>query len=126
MSDHTHDDAAAPDEQILAQRLREAREYLGLSQEQVAKVLAVPRASISALENAKRKVSTTELKKLAQLYRLPVSHFLGDSETDTAVETEDETIRALFRATHELSDTDREQVLRFAQFLRHAGKVPRG
>jgi hypothetical protein len=37
---------------------------------------------------------------------------------------EDETTGALFRTARELSDSDKEQVLRFAQFLHHAGRAP--
>ena len=38
---------------------------------------------------------------------------------------EDATSQALFRTTKALSDKDREQVLRFAEFLRTAGTPPR-
>lgn len=106
----------------LSQRLREAREYLGLSQETVAEHLDIPRASVSAMEAAKRKVSSVELARLARLYRRPLNFFLP-SEGEEA-EPEDETFRALFRTTRELTDTDRQQVLRFARFLRSAGPAP--
>jgi transcriptional regulator with XRE-family HTH domain len=105
----------------LAARLREAREYLGLSQEFVAEQLGVPRATISAMETAKRKVTSLELKQLARLYRRDYSFFLGDEPA-----AEEEPVgAALFRATQGLSPEDREQVLRFAQFLRQAGGGPR-
>lgn len=100
----------------LGRRLREAREYLGLSQEQVADYLGIPRPSVSTIEAGKRRVSFQEIKRLAALYRRPLSSF-SDEETPVA----DETADALFRTTQELSSTDREQVLRFAQFLRTAG-----
>lgn len=107
----------------LGKRLREAREFLGLSQEQVADHLGIPRPSVSTMEAGKRRISFQEIQKLAELYRRPLSYFSGADETADA----DETTDALFRTTQELSDTDREQVLRFAQFLRNAGpaKPPR-
>ncbi len=110
----------------LGQRLREARTYLGLSQEFVAEQLSVPRASVSAMESGKRKVTGLEIKQLAALYKRPVTFFLNLEEKDIARETvvPDETSRALFRTARDLTAHDREQVLRFAQFLRQAGKAP--
>jgi transcriptional regulator with XRE-family HTH domain len=105
-----------PEPVELGKRLREAREYLGLSQEQVADYLRIPRPSVSTIEAGKRRISFLELKRLADLYRRPLSYFSGDEEPEV-----DETTNALFRTTQELSSADREQVLRFAQFLRTAG-----
>ncbi len=48
-------------QQRLAERLREAREYLGLSQQFVAEHTSIPRVAISAIENGKRKVEALEL-----------------------------------------------------------------
>jgi transcriptional regulator with XRE-family HTH domain len=105
----------------LAARLREAREYLGLSQEFVAEQLGVPRATVSAMETAKRRVTSLELKQLARLYRRDYSFFLGDEPP-----AEEEPVgAALYRATQGLSPEDRQQVLQFAQFLRQAGGGPR-
>jgi transcriptional regulator with XRE-family HTH domain len=109
------------DEQALAQRLREAREYLGLPQELVAEKLGIPRPAVSAIETGKRKVSSLELKQLAHLYRQSISHFLGTQDDSDA---HDELLSALYRATQPLSNADKEQVLRFAAFLRAAEKPP--
>lgn len=100
-------------------RLRAAREYLGLSQELVAEHLDVPRPAVSAMERGTRKVSSVELKKLARLYGKPVGFFIGE-EHDPVLEA-DEVSTALFRATRQLSDSDRQQVLQFAEFLRNSG-----
>lgn len=103
----------------LGKRLREAREYVGLSQEAVAHALGIPRPSVSAMESGKRKVSMIELQQLARLYKRPYTYFLG--EEDESWREADATVRALFRATRGLSERDREQVVRFAEFLRNAG-----
>jgi transcriptional regulator with XRE-family HTH domain len=109
--------------QKLGERLRDAREYLGLSQGEVAQALDVPRPSVSAMEAGKRKVSSMELGRLARLYRRPYEYFLGEkSDEDVSL---DETGKALYRATRELSEEDREQVLRFAEFLSRSGPAPR-
>lgn len=102
-------------------RLRQAREYLGVSQEAVAEALGVPRASVSAMESGRRKVSSLELRDLARLYKRPLEWFYGDDAQPIA---EDETVTALFRATKNLKPEDKEQVLRFAEFLKGAGQAP--
>ena len=104
-------------EQIaLAQRLREAREYIGLLQEDVAAALEIPRASVSLIESGKRRVSSLELRRLARLYRRPVSWLLGEEDAGVDMNA------PLYRATAALSDQDKEQVLRFAEFLAGAGR----
>jgi len=103
-------------------RLREAREFLGLSQEVVADALGVPRASVSAMESGRRKVSSLELRDLARLYKRPIEFFYNDERGGEAVE--DEATQALFRATRNLTPDDKEQVVRFAEFLKGAGQAP--
>lgn len=112
------------EQEKLGLRLREAREYLGLSQEFAANYLSVPRPSMSAMETGKRRVSSLELKQLARLYKRPLSFFLGEEEQGLV--QPDETSLALFRTARDLTAEDRKQVLQFAQFLRHAGRVPTG
>lgn len=107
----------------IAQRLREAREYLGLSQGVVADAIEVPRPSISMMESGQRKVSADELRKLAKLYRKPYEYFLGEEVVGETAEST-ESVRALFRMANDLSENDRLQVLRFAEFLRNAGPPP--
>lgn len=113
----SNDDFAGSNPVELGQRLKEARESLGLTQAAVAESLAMPRPSISEIEAGRRKVGVIELERLARLYRRPVDHFLGRSPSATG----DEVVEALFRTTSALSGDDRKQVLRFAEFLRTAG-----
>jgi transcriptional regulator with XRE-family HTH domain len=105
------------DARRLAERLRQAREYLGLSQEAVAEYLDIPRPAVSSIENGTRKVSSLELKRLAELYRRPIAYFLDDEAAEPVLRA-DKYTGALFRVVTNLSDTDREQVLKFAEFLR--------
>ena len=98
----------------LSKRLKEAREYRGFSQEEIADYLGVPRSAISLIENGSRRVSATELSRLASLYQTTMENLTGlDRE-----ESEPESVRMVARAAAELSATDRDEVLRFAQFLR--------
>lgn len=100
----------------IASRLKEAREYIGLLQEDVASVLGIPRASVSALESGKRRVTGLEIRRLARIYHKPVAWLLGEDEVELS-DTE-----PLYRAAEALSASDRDQVLRFAEFLAAAGK----
>lgn len=106
------------EEMQLAARIQKEREYVNLSQEQVAAVLGIPRAAVSGIENGRRKVSSQELRRLASLFGTSVDRLLG------AEIEEDPTSLALFRATKTLSENERIQVLRFAEFLRNAGPAP--
>ncbi|MEW2518620.1 helix-turn-helix domain-containing protein [Actinacidiphila alni] len=106
------------EQQQVGLRLRTARETLGLTQDDAAGALGVPRTSVGAMEAGQRNVTALELRRLARLYRRSVQWLLGEEEEEAAVDN------ALYRATAELSDDDKEQVLRFAQFLASAGSPP--
>ncbi len=103
------------DRKKLGERLREAREYLGLSQDQVAAFLGIPRSALSLMETGRRKVDALELKKLAGLYRRRVGHFTGEEVEDLSFGAD---WKHLARKVSELSPDDREELGRFADFLR--------
>lgn len=105
----------------VAHRLRSARETLGLTQEDVASALGIPRTSVIAMEAGRRNVTALEIRRLARLYQREVGWLLG--EGPETIEEGSAENQALFRATANLSEEDKEQVLRFAQFLA-AGEAP--
>ncbi|WP_204808751.1 helix-turn-helix domain-containing protein [Mycobacterium riyadhense] len=99
------------DQQTLAARLREVREYLGLSQQYVASATGIARPAMSEIERGNRKVDSLELRKLARLYRYPVSYFLGVEDPSSGISS------ALGRVLVDLTSGDHDEVLRFAEFL---------
>lgn len=100
----------------LGEKLRQAREYVGYSQDEVANFLRVPRTAITNIESSQRKVDALELKRLAELYRQPVTHFTGDEdEAASALPTD---VAHLARQATALSIKDREELGRFADFLK--------
>ena len=103
----------------LSKKLKEAREYLGLNQQFVADQSGLSRAAISAIETGRRRVEALELERLAAIYKFPVAHFLDEPQQ------EPDSVRALAREAAELSESDRSELLRFAQFLRGFGGTPR-
>ncbi len=102
------------DRKTLGERLREAREYLGFSQDQVATFLGVSRSALSLMESGQRKVDALELKKLAGLYKRSVGYFTGEEE-DASVSAD---VKHLARKVSDLSSEDKEELARFADFLR--------
>lgn len=97
----------------VAARLREAREYLGLSQDDVAAALNLSRPAISNIESGTRKVDALELEQLALLYGRSVQFFLGMEDV-----VPDSRVAFAARTLKGLSDKDLEEVARFAEFLR--------
>lgn len=104
----------------LAQRLRESREYVGLSQEDVATALGISRPAVTKIEAGTRKVEAVELDKLSHLYGQNV-HYLLTGESLTS----DSRLDFLARATSGLSEHDLKELVRFAEFLRSSGKSSR-
>lgn len=101
----------------MAQRLREAREYVGLSQEDVARALGVSRPAITNIETGNRRVEAIELNKLAALYRQSVSFLLSGEDSIGAVPAQ---VQFLARAIKGLAPKDMEEVARFASFLKRS------
>ncbi|OZE43156.1 MULTISPECIES: helix-turn-helix domain-containing protein [unclassified Rhodococcus (in: high G+C Gram-positive bacteria)] len=106
--------------QDLGNRLREVREYLNLSQQDVAGATGIPRSAISDIERGQRKVDSLELRKFSKLYRYPVSYLLGDDPDESNIE-----VVALARAVTDLTEQDRNEVVRFAEFLRFSAQAKR-
>lgn len=99
--------------ETLGATLREAREYRGFSQEEVASYLGLPRSAISLIETGARRLDVLELHKLATLYRCGIEDLTGQAVSDA----EPESVKMVARAAAALSPEDRSEVLRFAQFL---------
>lgn len=110
-----------PDRKTLGQRLRNAREYVGMKQEDVARHLSIPRSALSHIEAGQRKVDALELSLMAKLYQRPASWFTAD---DAAPESElPEEIAHVARAAASLSSQDRQELARFADFLQSRART---
>lgn len=108
----------------LGRRLREAREYLGLSSEHVARQAGITPAVLAALEAGRRTIDGVELQRLADVLKVPAAFLLSGDDALRSDARHNAAYRALFRSARDLVDEDRRQVLRFAQFLEAAGPAP--
>lgn len=98
----------------LAEKLRATREFLGLSQQEAAQAAGLTRLALSSIETGRRRIESVELQAIARVYRQPVSFFL---ETDEA-KPEDQQLNFLARTAKDLSAEDRNELLKFASFLK--------
>jgi transcriptional regulator with XRE-family HTH domain len=104
-----------PELELLGERLRATRDYLGMSQQHVSDMTGIPRSAVSDIERGARRVDSLELKKLARLYMRPVSYFLAKEEE---ADLGEHALAGLPRALVGLSDGDWDEVLSFAEFLK--------
>lgn len=100
----------------LAERLRHSREYLGLSQEEVAGTLEISLRAITLIESGKKDIEAKDLGKLAVLYRVSLDYLQSGRDPETTAPTQ---FSFLARATKGLSDSDVQEVSRFAEFLKN-------
>jgi transcriptional regulator with XRE-family HTH domain len=113
-NEETTVDSSNAERAKLGERLRKSREYLALSQDEVSKAVGIARAAISLIESGQRRVEALELKKFAEVYQRSVSYFTGET-TDYSDLPQD--VEHLARAVSTLSSKDREELVRFAEFL---------
>lgn len=64
------------------QRIRDARERLGITQEELAARLKKSQNAISDYENGRRAIRITELPDLANALETPVAYFFGDDNPE--------------------------------------------
>jgi transcriptional regulator with XRE-family HTH domain len=113
------------DRQVLGERLKEAREYVGLKQDDVAKKLGIPRSALSNIEAGSRKVDAIELAQMAKLYQRPVAWFTGEERHGASDKMLAEVARVA-RAAAALSHQDRQELARFADFLKSRARTKAG
>jgi Zn-dependent peptidase ImmA (M78 family)/transcriptional regulator with XRE-family HTH domain len=63
----------------LAERIRQAREAAGFTQDDIGQALGISRPAVAQLEAGNRKLSSIELAKLARLFGRPMHDFFDDA-----------------------------------------------
>lgn len=104
--------------ELIGQRIKERREFLKLSQKELAeKAKKSSAAYIAFIEGGNRSISTLDLMLLAKALGVTVSYLVGES---TEVEKGDP-IQAL-RADDSLNKTDRQKVEEYYKLLKDKNK----
>ena len=103
-------------EQVKAGRLREAREYLGFTREQVDTALGRAPGWLQGIEEGRGPLYGGDLSKLSRLYRRPLWWLFGENRWQPTKE--------ILGEVEHLSPADREAVLDFAEWLNDAGPPP--
>ena len=62
----------------LVERLKQARERMALSQEDVAKLLGRSQSYISKIESGQRQINVTQLRELAKIYQTDIGFFINE------------------------------------------------
>lgn len=101
----------------LGRKLKEAREYLGLTPEFVKTQAYTGVDSLLSYEAGEAEMGLYDLYVLARLYRRPIGWFFDDTEPEVPSNIAD--------ACKGLSANDQREVARFAQFISQAGGPPR-
>jgi transcriptional regulator with XRE-family HTH domain len=95
-------------------RLRDTREYLGLSAAHVAQVAGIEPAQLAALEAGQEEPNELLLHRLARAFGCTPALLSEDQPGPEEIPA------AIARMTSGLSDHDRAEALTFAWYLRHA------
>jgi len=89
------------DAKLFGQRLRIARERLGLSQEELASQLESDQRAISEYEHGKRKITAIELPLFARELQVPLLYFYEGEMSSSDLD------REMLKAFHELPEEAR-------------------
>ena len=96
------------------ERVREGADRI---QEEASEAVGLSRSALSMIENGRRKVDAVELARFAEVYGQSIEALTGVAETQPLPEN----VQALARAASDLSNEDRAELLRFAEFLQLRG-----
>ncbi|KDM67996.1 helix-turn-helix domain-containing protein [Acidiphilium sp. JA12-A1] len=72
--------------QLIAQRIREARQLAGLSQGQVAKLMGMHRPTVSEIEAGNRRVTADEITRFAEIFDVSTAYLLGEAPDRLAMD----------------------------------------
>ncbi len=106
--------------QMLGERIKARREYLGLTQQEVADALSLNRVTYAQYEQGRNEIAATDLPRLGEVLRVSPSYFLGEIEAAEVQEDEflkfyqgrpqpqKEQARRVLRALFDAQDADPE------------------
>ena len=93
-------------EDTLGHRIKAQRIRIGMTQDELAEELLIPKASVSAYENDRIDIKGSRIVELANALEITPNYLLGFSEE------EDPVLNDIFRALKEIKDPDILNVLK--------------
>ncbi len=94
----------------IGERLRKLRNYMDLTQEQVADILGIGRDAILRIENGKRKIDLQELMSFSKLYKISIEELIEDEHIVNNNEV------AFARGFNTLSEKDKKEILNLIEY----------
>ena len=94
----------------IGERLRKLRNYMDLTQEQVADILGIGRDAILRIENGKRKIDLQELMSFSKLYKISIDELIEDEHIINNNEV------AFARGFNTLSEKDKKEILNLIEY----------
>lgn len=106
----------------LGERLRDARQSCGLTQEEAAETVDLARTSLLHIESGKRAVTSLELLRLSQLYRRDLNSLLSEEGP-----VPDDPMLALCRVASEVADHPlvQQEIARFVELFQEGASLER-
>jgi transcriptional regulator with XRE-family HTH domain len=101
---------------LIGSKLKEARRLAGLSQDQVAKMISIPRPSVSEIESGNRRVSADELTTLCEIYDVSPDWVVGNSAS--TISKDNPRLELAARELSKLKDEDLDKLLQVMAAMR--------
>ncbi|MFP7170814.1 helix-turn-helix domain-containing protein [Terribacillus sp. 7520-G] len=111
-------------------RLKKARERMGLSQKFAAEKLGIKNNTLSSYESDVRQPDLDMLKKISDLYEVSVDYLVNGDNTSSREVAEkaynDPDFQYAMRSLHGMNQESKEEVLNFIEYImqRQKGRKP--
>jgi transcriptional regulator with XRE-family HTH domain len=104
---------------VIISNLRTIRKERGYKVKEISDILGFSQTHYSAMESGNKSVSQEVYEKLSDFYGVSVDYLMGreSKEEETIVKVENPDIRAIARASKNLSPADAEQLRKYTEFM---------
>ena len=103
----------------VANRIKNRRAKLGITQTELARAAKLTPAAISQFESGARKPSFDALSKLATALKVTTDYLLGMKKPGYEDILADPKVSVMFRGIMELPEQDKQTMLEFYEFLKN-------
>lgn len=113
----------------IGQKIQQAREEKGYSQEQLAHLIGCSQSTLSNYEKGKRRIYWSQLEQMAQVLEKPIDYFMEakpSNKVDTFTGNGNKELLTLVNEFYSLNPEERRNVLEYIRFIhwRKGEKTP--